>query len=95
MNKEKNTNLWSNEPDALITALENYKPLFENEMPRVLHTSILPGEITNVHTHQHPASLYIVSRSDFIRYNADGPCRRVARSAFHYRRILMWWKSDQ
>jgi quercetin dioxygenase-like cupin family protein len=31
-----------------------------------------PGEITPVHTHQWPASLYIISRSDFIRYDAEG-----------------------
>ena len=29
-------------------------------------------EITVVHTHPWPASLYIISRSDFIRYDVNG-----------------------
>ncbi len=37
-----------------------------------LDANIAAGEITNMHTHQYPASLYIVSWSDFIRYDADG-----------------------
>ena len=38
---------------------------------RVLDTLIEPGEITNVHIHRFPASLYILSWSDFIRYDSN------------------------
>jgi len=71
MSKENNIQ-WPAELDALIAAPQHHKLLFENEMVRVLDTMIMPGEITNVHTHQNPASLYIISWSDFIRYDADG-----------------------
>lgn len=63
---------WPAEMDALIASPQHHKLLFENEFVRVLDTHIAAGEITNVHTHQYPASLYIVSWSDFIRYDAEG-----------------------
>ena len=72
MSEEKNKELWFAELDALIAAPQHHKLLFENEMVRVLDTNIPPGEITNIHTHQNPASLYIISWSDFIRYDTDG-----------------------
>lgn len=72
MSEEKNTTQWPPELDALIAAPQHHKLLFENENVRVLDTNIPPGEQTNVHTHQNPASLYILSWSDFIRCDADG-----------------------
>lgn len=65
-----NTEQWLPELDALIAAPQHHKLLFENENVRVLDTNIPPGETTNLHTHQNPASLYILSWSDFIRYDA-------------------------
>lgn len=70
MNNEKW--IYPEELDALIAAPENHKLLFENEFVRVLDTSILPGCETPVHTHKYPASLYILSWSDFIRYDDKG-----------------------
>jgi len=72
MSDEKNIDEWPAELDALIAAPQHHKLLFENEFVRVLDTSIPPGETTNIHSHQYPASLYIVSWSDFIRHDADG-----------------------
>jgi hypothetical protein len=63
---------WDDSLDALTAAPEHHKLLFENSHVRVLDTLILPGEITNVHKHRFPASLYILSWSDFIRYDAEG-----------------------
>ncbi len=63
---------WQEELDALVAAPQHHKLLMENEFVRVLDTLIPPGEITNVHTHKWPASLYIVSWSDFIRYDGEG-----------------------
>ena len=63
---------WNDDLDALIAAPQHHKLLLENDYVRVLDTLILPGEITNLHTHRYPASLYILSWSDFVRYDADG-----------------------
>lgn len=60
------------ELDALTAAPQHHKLLFENEIVRVLDTCIPPGEITAIHTHKWPASLYVISASDFIRYDAEG-----------------------
>jgi len=68
----ENTDKWPEALDALTAAPQHHKLLFENEQVRVLETFIPPGEITAVHTHQWPATLYIVSWSDFIRYDANG-----------------------
>ncbi len=72
MSGEKDINQWAEELDALKAAPQHHTLLFENEFVRVLDTNIPPGEITNVHTHQYSASLYILSWSDFIRYDAEG-----------------------
>lgn len=58
--------------DAFIAAPRHHKLLLENEDIRVLETLIRPGEETNVHTHQWGGSLYIISWSDFIRYDDAG-----------------------
>ena len=63
---------WDDSLDALVAAPEHHKLLFENNFVGVLDTLILPGEITKVHTHRFPASLFILSWSDFIRYDATG-----------------------
>ncbi|HET9279506.1 MAG TPA: hypothetical protein VFN95_15025 [Flavitalea sp.] len=75
---------WAPDSDALIAAPKHHKLLFENEFVRVLDTNIPPGEKTAAHTHQYPASLYILSWSDFIRYDADGnvivDSRRISKA---------------
>jgi hypothetical protein len=63
---------WPTELDALIASPQHHKLLFENEFVRVLDTNIPPGEITNLHTHQFPSSLYFLSWSEFIRYDEKG-----------------------
>ena len=77
MNPRQHTNQhtewpWPEELDALSAATQHHTLLFENESVRVLDTCIRPGDTTEVHTHKWPASLYILSWSDFIRYDADG-----------------------
>jgi hypothetical protein len=71
-NKPSEQTEWPDELDALIASPKHHKLLFENEFIRVLDTNIPPGEITNVHTHQFPSSLYFLSWSDFIRYDEKG-----------------------
>jgi len=70
MNKEKNLQQFPDVLDALIASPQHHKLLFENEFVRVLDANIPAGEITNLHTHKYPASLYFISWSDFIRYDA-------------------------
>lgn len=60
---------WPEELDALIAASKHHKLLLENERVRVLDTCIPSGERTAVHTHKWPATYYVMSWSDFIRYD--------------------------
>ena len=71
-NIEDGTWQWPEELDALTAAPKHHKLLFENEKVRVIDACIPAGEITEVHTHKWPASLYVLNWSDFIRYDADG-----------------------
>ena len=63
---------WPSELDALTAAPENHELLFENESVRVLDTNIQPGETTPLHTHCWPATLYVLSISDFVRRVENG-----------------------
>ncbi|MDB5155043.1 MAG: hypothetical protein JWR54_3794 [Mucilaginibacter sp.] len=63
---------WPAALDALIASPQHHKLLFENDKVRVIDACILPGEITQVHTHKWPATLYILSWSDFVRYDSNG-----------------------
>jgi len=58
--------------DAMLAAPDHHKILLENGEVRVLDTRLAPGEQTPVHAHQWPAALYVLSWSDFIRYDPDG-----------------------
>lgn len=58
--------------DAMRAAPEYHQLLLENDRVRVLDTRLGPGERTPVHTHQWPSVLYLLSWSDFIRYDAEG-----------------------
>jgi len=49
-----------------------YRQEFVNERVRVLNTVIRAGDQTPVHTHRWPATLYIISWSDFFRYDDEG-----------------------
>jgi hypothetical protein len=69
LEQNQNTNQWPDELDALIASPQLHKLLYENEFVRVPDTNIPPGEITNLHTHKFPSSLYILSWSHFIRYD--------------------------
>jgi hypothetical protein len=55
--------------DAVSAAPDHHKVLFEDDRVRVLETLIRPGEETAVHTHVWSGVLYIVSWSDFVRYD--------------------------
>ena len=58
--------------DAMRAAPDHHAILLENDQVRVLDTRLGPGERTPVHTHGWPATLYVMSWSDFVRRNANG-----------------------
>ncbi|MBS0584071.1 MAG: hypothetical protein JSS42_13315 [Proteobacteria bacterium] len=58
--------------DAMRVAPDHHDVLLENEKVRVLDTRLGPGERTPVHAHQWPATLYVLSWSDFVRYDPNG-----------------------
>ncbi|MFN8010011.1 MAG: hypothetical protein U0P81_01270 [Holophagaceae bacterium] len=58
--------------DALAQAASHHAPLLENGAVRVLDTRVRPGERTPVHAHEWSAALYVLSWSDFVRYDPLG-----------------------
>ena len=58
--------------DAMTVSRDNHAILLENDRVRVLDTRLAPGERTPVHAHQWPGALYVLSWSDFIRYDPEG-----------------------
>jgi hypothetical protein len=69
MSKQQN---WPDELDALQAAPRHHTLLFENELVRVLDTTVPPGETVPLHTHRWPAALYILSWSHFVRRDGAG-----------------------
>lgn len=63
---------WADELDAVVAAPDHHKVLLENERVRVLSSNVPPGETVPLHTHRYPSVVYILSDSDFIRYDAEG-----------------------
>jgi quercetin dioxygenase-like cupin family protein len=58
--------------DAMAKAPGHHKVLLENDKVRVLDTRVSPGDRTPVHAHEWPAALYVLSWSDFVRYDPEG-----------------------
>jgi hypothetical protein len=63
---------WPDSLDALVAAPEHHKLLMENDRVRVLDTRIPRGDRTPVHTHRWPCAMYVLSWSDFVRYDDKG-----------------------
>lgn len=58
--------------DGVIAAPDHHKVIFENDVVRVLETTIRAGDITPLHTHLAPTVAYVVSGSHFIRRDEHG-----------------------
>jgi hypothetical protein len=58
--------------DAMTVAPDHHFVLLENDQVRVLDTRLGPGGRTPVHSHEWPAALYVLSWSEFVRYDPDG-----------------------
>lgn len=78
--------------DALVTAPDHHKLLLENDRVRVLDTRIPRGERTPIHTHRWSGALYVLSWSNFVRYDEKGnvlvDSRNVA--AFQTPPTVLW-----
>jgi hypothetical protein len=58
--------------DGALAAPDHHKVIFENEVVRVLETTIRAGDITPLHTHLTPQVMYVVSGSHFTRRDEQG-----------------------
>jgi quercetin dioxygenase-like cupin family protein len=58
--------------DAMVVGQNNHAVLLENESVRVLDTWVSAGQRTAIHSHEWPSTLYVLSWSDFVRFDADG-----------------------
>jgi quercetin dioxygenase-like cupin family protein len=58
--------------DARLVAADEHGLLLENEHVRVLDARVAPGERTPIHAHEWPGVLYVISTSDFVRYDPQG-----------------------
>ncbi len=77
----KADNPWPAELDALVAAPEHHTLVFENEHVRVLETVLPPGERTAVHTHCWPATQYVKSAAQVVRYDSEGQVLFDSRKA--------------
>lgn len=58
--------------DGVIAAPDHHRVLFENEVVRVLETTIPAGDLTPVHSHLAPTVMYVISGSQFVRRDPAG-----------------------
>jgi quercetin dioxygenase-like cupin family protein len=70
---------WPPELDALIAAPDQHGLLFENDSVRVIDTRIAPGEIVPMHSHCWPATYYVISWSDIVRFGPNGEVQNDTR----------------
>jgi hypothetical protein len=71
MKKELDSS-WNESLDAMTAAASHHELLLENEQVRVLDARVAAGDKTPVHTHRWPGVLYVLSWSDFKRYDSNG-----------------------
>jgi mannose-6-phosphate isomerase-like protein (cupin superfamily) len=62
----------TDELDGVTAAPDHHRVLFENEVVRVIETTIRAGDRTPVHTHLAPTAMYVISGSHFVRRDPDG-----------------------
>ena len=68
------------ELDGVIAAPDHHRVLFENEVVRVIETTIRAGDTTPAHTHLAPTAMYVVSGSHFLRRDPEGAVMLDTRS---------------
>lgn len=83
---------WPDFLDALVAAPDHHTLWLENDRVRVLNTRIAAGDRTPVHTHRWPGVLYVLSWSNFVRYDDQGKVLVDSRSveAFKVPPVVVW-----
>lgn len=83
---------WPDDLDALVAAPDHHTLLFENERVRVLDTCVHGGDQTPIRAHRLPAALYLISWSDFVRYDDTGVAVLDSRAvpALHNPPPVLW-----
>jgi mannose-6-phosphate isomerase-like protein (cupin superfamily) len=76
--------------DGVVAAPDHHKVIFENDVVRVLETTIRAGDVTPLHTHLMPQVMYVVSGSHFLRRDENGAVMFDTRAdpAFMLPRVL-------
>jgi quercetin dioxygenase-like cupin family protein len=72
---------WPDALDAMVAAPEHHEVLLENERVRVIDSRIKPGDTVPIHTHRWASVLYVLSTSDFIRYDNEANAVFDSRTA--------------
>ncbi len=72
---------WPEALDALQAAPRHHTLLFENELVRVLDTTVPAGETVPLHTHRWPAAVYILKWSHCVRRDGEGGIMMDSRVA--------------
>ena len=78
---KKENDEWPESLDAVASAPEHHRVLFENEHVRVLDTRVPPGERVPLHTHKWPSVAYTISSGDFVRFDSNGNITLDTRNA--------------
>jgi quercetin dioxygenase-like cupin family protein len=60
---------WRPENDALTSAPQHHKVLFENDEVRVLEVTVPPGVREPLHAHRYPSVLYYLSAAHLKEYS--------------------------
>jgi quercetin dioxygenase-like cupin family protein len=83
---------WSSSLDALVSAPQYHRLMYENERVRVLEVRIPRGHIVPVHTHRWPAVLHLQSWSEHLRRDESGRLVFDSREAGRAREIpsVVW-----
>jgi mannose-6-phosphate isomerase-like protein (cupin superfamily) len=68
------------ELDGVIAAPNHHRVLFENEVVRVIETTIRAGDTTPVHSHLAATAMFVVSGSHFLRRDPEGAVMLDTRS---------------
>lgn len=61
-----------NADDAAQAAPDYHINLYENDQVRVFDTIIKAGDTVPLHSHAWPSVMYVMSYSDFVRYDEEG-----------------------
>jgi len=68
------------ELDGVIVAPDHHRVLFENDVIRIIETTIPAGEVTPVHTHLAPTAMDVISGSHVVRRDPEGGVMRDTRA---------------